>query len=83
MRGIFAVESFVYSANLLFAKISFRQLDFRNYQILRLRLLIFVIRESHDAREYPNTDAMGIAFLSEGFHNAENKCRRKKIEVTT
>ena len=77
MRRIFDVESFVYSANLLFITISFHRLDFRNYQILRLRLLIFVIRERHDAREYPNTDAMGITFLSEGFHNAEHKCRRR------
>ena len=52
-------------------------MTFRNYQVLRLRLLNFVIRESHDAREYPSWDAMGITFLSEGFLDAEHECGRK------
>ena len=54
---------------------TFGNLTFRNYQIVLLHLLIFVIRESHDAREYPNIDAMGVPLLSKGFHNAEHKCR--------
>ena len=56
---------------------TFGNLTFRNYQIVLLHLLNFVIRESHDARENPNIDAMGVPLLSKGFHNAEHKCRRR------
>ena len=54
----------------------FTNLTFRNYQILRLRPINFVIRGSHDAREYPNTDAMGVPLLSTGFLYSEPECGR-------
>ena len=83
MRGIFAVESFVYSANLPFAKISFRQPDvsgLRNCTLTSFKILHllqnFVIRENHDAREYPNTTAMGVPLLSKGFLYSEPECGR-------